>query len=91
MANNNAAEIKNQLHKSTKATQSQVLRQFQQFIFPAFQAINVELDEDALAAAFKPKMAAVPALYYLIASTLSDSDPERLVRGATNINPSAGL
>jgi hypothetical protein len=69
-----AAEVKNRSHKSTNATQSQVLSQFKQFIFPAFQAVNVKLDEDALAAAFNPKMTAVPALYYLIASSLSDSN-----------------
>lgn len=69
-----AADIKNQLHKSTKAAQSQVLNQFQQFILPAYQAVNVQLDEDALFAAFNPKFTAVPALYYLIASSLSDSN-----------------
>jgi len=69
-----AAEIKNQLHKSTKATQSKVLSQFQQFILPAYQAVNVKLEEDALVAAFNPKLTAVPALYYLIASSLSDSN-----------------
>ena len=69
-----AAEIKNQLHKSTKATQSRVLTEFQEFIFPAFQAVNVKLDEDCLAAAFNPKMTTVPALYYFIASSLSDTN-----------------
>jgi hypothetical protein len=68
-----AAEIKNQLHISAKANQSQVLRQFQQFILPAYQAVNVKLAEDALVAAFNPKLTAVPALYFLIASSLSDS------------------